>query len=74
MVGLLVSQLGETFLCKRMDFFFAQIFADPQPIEHCVCTKKVKTALVVKMSTLACLSQCIKKSNINYYKLMMMNA
>ena len=32
--GLVISQLRETFLCKRMDFFPAQIFADPQPIEH----------------------------------------
>ena len=43
MVGLVISQLGETFSCKRMDFFPAPIFtamvtfADPQAIEHCVC-------------------------------------
>ena len=53
MVGLVISQLGETFSCKRMDFFPAPIstatvtFADSQPSEHCVCMNKVKTALVV---------------------------
>ena len=53
MVGLVISQLGETFSCKRTDFFPAPIstatvtFADSQPSEHCVCMNKVKTALVV---------------------------
>ena len=53
MVGLVISQLGGTFSCKRMDFFPAPIstatvtFADSQPSEHCVCMNKVKTALVV---------------------------
>ena len=68
MVGLVIPQLGETFSCKRTDFFPAPIFtamvtfAEPQPSEHCVCMNKVKTALVViKMSTLACycLPQCL---------------
>lgn len=77
MVGLVISQLGETFSSKRMDFFPAPIFtamvtfADPQAIERCVCMNKAKTALVLKSQHWRTYPSVYKKVILIIYKLML---